>query len=228
MRASGTVHVADSRSISSQRAKTPARTARSRMKGRESGAGVWTRQAGAARAVRLPDRIAVNCPPGTRAAGEKGAGGDGMATRTGSASWIRNGHRGGTQTAGPGEAVADRTDAPEGSGIRAERSRPVWTPPASRGGFARERGGAYVAWREKSTPGSGGPPATRRAARRIQQPVPMGRAACSRPRSPANKRDPCMGFPPDPVLSHTTARPCRAGRVTETGGRSSRNWSRSR
>lgn len=143
---------------------TPARTARSRMKRRESGAGVQTRARAARRAVRLPDRIAVN------------------------------GHRGGTQTAGPDEAVADRTDAPEGLGmIRAERFRPVWTPRVE-GRICAGSGWARTVRKALRVQGGlrrlAGPPAEYKSR------VPMGRAACNRPRSPANKQDSCMGFPP--------------------------------
>lgn len=42
-------------------------------------------------AVRLPDKIAVNCPPGTREAVEKAASGDGMATPDWLRRLVRNG-----------------------------------------------------------------------------------------------------------------------------------------
>lgn len=64
------------------------------MKGREQGPGVRTRArrpGGRGRAVRLPDKIAVNCPAGTREAVEKAAAGDGMATPDWLRRLLRNG-----------------------------------------------------------------------------------------------------------------------------------------
>ena len=64
------------------------------MKGREQGGNVRTRArgpGGRGRAVRLPDKIAVNCPPGTRKAVERAAGGDGMATPDWLRQLVRNG-----------------------------------------------------------------------------------------------------------------------------------------
>ncbi len=72
------------------------------------------------------------------------------------------------------------------------------------------RAEVYVVRREK-TLREGRFPATRRAARRIEELVQMGRAACNRPRSPANKRERCRVFALPGVFSHNgPVLPCGA------------------